>query len=106
MSTLDAAPSSRLTGNRCRCGGCGEFFNSESVFTRHRAGPFEPPGRRRCLTATEMSAKGWRCNGAGFWIRAARAPGETRRGRCHPARQIRDRATAVAAVALPLEAAL
>lgn len=65
----------KLTGNRCRCQGCGEFFNSSCVFDRHRAGPFgtlRHPGSRRCLSVAEMGAKGWLRSRAGFWITAKR----------------------------------
>lgn len=68
-------PEKRLTGSRCMCRGCGEYFNSTTVFDRHRVGPFAPinrPNTRRCLTAAEMTAKGWLLNGAGFWITAKR----------------------------------
>jgi hypothetical protein len=55
----------KLTGNRCQCAACGEYFNRERVFDRHRIGE---PGNRRCLTAAEMTARGWNRNAAGFWI--------------------------------------
>lgn len=60
----------RLTGARCRCGGCGERFNSVSGFDRHRVGP---PDARRCLTPAELVAKGWLVNSAGFWVTSAKA---------------------------------
>ena len=66
----------KLTGNRCRCGACGDYFNSTSTFDRHRTGKFAPlgvwPHSRRCLTPSEMEAKGWQRNSAGFWIERAR----------------------------------
>jgi hypothetical protein len=61
----------KLTGNRCRCSGCGEHFNSASAFDRHRTGTYgtlRQPCTPRCLTATEMQARGWLKNGAGFWV--------------------------------------
>lgn len=61
----------KLIGNRCRCSGCGEHFNSGSAFDGHRVGTFgtfRKPGSRRCLTVAEMQAKGWLSNAAGFWI--------------------------------------
>jgi hypothetical protein len=71
----------RLTGNRCRCSGCGEYFNSVSIFDRHRAGDWQERGaNRRCLTVDQMLAKGYLKNAAGFWIekgRAARSLTET-----------------------------
>ncbi|MCC6170659.1 MAG: hypothetical protein IT481_01390 [Gammaproteobacteria bacterium] len=60
----------RLTGARCRCGGCGERLNSITAFDRHRVGPFEA---RRCLSPEEMLARGWLVNSAGFWITSAKA---------------------------------
>lgn len=57
----------KLTGMRCRCAACSENFNSVSVFDRHRVGS---PANRRCLSMSEMFARGWSVNGAGFWIRS------------------------------------
>lgn len=54
-----------LTGRRCQCCGCGEYFNGERGFDRHRVG--EHGVNRRCLTVDEMTARGWHRNGAGFW---------------------------------------
>jgi hypothetical protein len=74
-----------VTGNRSRCQGCGEFFNSAWTFDGHRVGPYAPIGRpntRRCLTLAEMTGKGWSLNDAGFWISARRgALAMTARGR-------------------------
>jgi len=73
-----------LTGNRCQCTACGDFFNSTSTFDRHRTGRFDVPGDRRCLSADELIARGWSRNTAGFWIeRAMRstATGVFHRGR-------------------------
>lgn len=62
-----------LTGNRCRCQSCGEFFNSVSVFDRHRAGTWMNRGaERRRLSTAQMAARGWLKNTAGFWIERAR----------------------------------
>jgi len=55
----------KLTGRRCQCCGCGEHFNGERGFDRHRVGAFGV--NRRCLTVPEMLALGWFCNPAGFW---------------------------------------
>lgn len=60
-----------LTGNKCQCTACGEFFNRVSTFDRHRVGVIGVD--RRCLTSDEMTAKGWRLNGRGFWLTEARA---------------------------------
>jgi predicted DNA-binding transcriptional regulator AlpA len=63
----------RLTGSRCRCPTCDEYFNSTSAFDRHRAGPWRDQGmHRRCLSADEMTARGWRLNAKGFWIERQR----------------------------------
>jgi len=59
----------KLTGSRCQCSACGEYFNRPSLFDRHRAGSYQPLARR-CLSPDEMRAKGWRKNSAGFWIGA------------------------------------
>ena len=56
----------KLTGNRCQCTACGEYFSRERVFDRHRVGDYG--ANRRCLTAVEMTARGWRRNDAGCWI--------------------------------------
>jgi len=72
----------RLTGSRCRCSGCGDYFNSVSVFDRHRVGGWQ--GRttdRRCLNASEMRARGWVLNARGFWIERQRVPERIDRAR-------------------------
>ena len=65
-----------LTASRCQCGGCGELFNSTSIFDLHRTGTYAKPGEmrgnRRCMTPAEMTARGYSHNAAGFWIREAR----------------------------------
>jgi hypothetical protein len=61
-----------LTGSRCQCPACGEYFASVTVFDRHRVGDFasgEQPSSRRCLTVAEMMAQEWPKNGKGFWLR-------------------------------------
>lgn len=55
-----------LTGNRNQCGGCGEYFNSNTAFDKHRTGEFGVD--RRCLNAEEMLAKDMSKNAAGFWV--------------------------------------
>ncbi len=53
----------------------GNYFNSAYTFDGHRVGLFAPisrPDTRRCLTATQMLAKGWLRNAAGFWISGKR----------------------------------
>jgi hypothetical protein len=61
-----------LTGKRCHCSACDEYFNSVSVFDRHRVGNWLNDGaNRRCLTIDEMVARGWSINANGFWIERA-----------------------------------
>lgn len=55
-----------LTGHRCLCRGCGEFFNSVRAFDRHRAAASSVA--QRCLTAEEMVKRGMSVNVSGFWI--------------------------------------
>lgn len=57
----------KLAGNRCQCTACGDYFNRVSTFDKHRVGTFGVD--RRCMSAEEMTAKGWAKNAAGFWIR-------------------------------------
>lgn len=54
-----------LTGRRCQCCGCGEYFNGERGFDRHRIGAHGV--NRRCLSVAEMTARGWHRNAARFW---------------------------------------
>lgn len=59
----------KLTGNRCQCTACGEYFTSVRSFDRHRVGEYANRGRlagRRCLTAVEMDAAGFGRNARGF----------------------------------------
>jgi len=56
----------KLTGNRCQCTACGEYFSSERSFDRHRIGQFGID--RRCMTTDAMTADGWARNGRGFWL--------------------------------------
>lgn len=60
-----------VSGSRCECTACGERFNRVSVFDKHRTGSFAKPGEwsgdRGCLSASEMEAKGWKRNDAGYW---------------------------------------
>jgi hypothetical protein len=55
------------------CSVCGEPFQSQGLFDKHRVGKYDPD-ERRCLTPEEMRAKGWRFDGRtwrgksdGFW---------------------------------------
>jgi hypothetical protein len=54
-----------LTGQRNQCPTCGEYFNSNTAFDKHRSGPFTD---RRCISAQEMMDKGMSLNASGFWI--------------------------------------
>jgi hypothetical protein len=69
----------RLTGNRCQCPTCAEYFNGVQPFDKHRVGDFGKD--RRCLTVAEMKARGWTRNAAGFWRERAKEP--TLRPRAH-----------------------
>ena len=59
-----------LTGCRCQCTSCLEYFASPGAFDRHRKGsfasPYSPQHSRHCLTAAEMLAAGWARNPRGF----------------------------------------
>ena len=55
----------KLSGRRCQCCGCGEYFNGERGFDRHHVGVHGV--NRRCLSIAEMIARGWYRNAAGFW---------------------------------------
>jgi len=59
-----------LVGHRCQCPACGEYFNHEYGFEKHRVGKFKA-GHRRCLTVGEMVTKGFSKNLKGFWITEA-----------------------------------
>lgn len=59
----------RLTGNRCQCTACGEFFSSPRSFDRHRVGDFAKAGQpntRRCVSCADLLANGWSRNARGF----------------------------------------
>ena len=89
----------KLRGNHCQCSGCLEYFNSTSVFTRHRVGDWQNRGaNRRCLSVVEMEAKGWLRNAGGFWIEKARQA-------IDPARQRRDTGETVSSDPLSLSPA-
>jgi hypothetical protein len=62
----------KLTGGRCQCPACGEYFTSDRTFDRHRVGQFGSD--RRCLTVAEMVAAGWATNARGFWTNIAPQP--------------------------------
>ena len=59
---------SKLTGSRCQCTVCGEYFSRVSLFDKHRYGPHTLDGKqRKCKTRDEMLAMGWRHHVGGFW---------------------------------------
>lgn len=54
-------PTRKLTDSRCQCSGCGEYFNSDAAFDKHRIGRFGVPadqGGRRCMSPDEMGKAG------------------------------------------------
>jgi hypothetical protein len=59
----------KLTGSRCQCIACDEYFNSTFAFDKHRIG--EHGKTRRCMTIDEMLAKGMEKNEALFWVSSA-----------------------------------
>jgi hypothetical protein len=66
----------RLTGSRCQCPTCGDYFNGLDAFDRHRIGSYAKSGQpdtRRCLAVAEMQARGFIRNAAGFWCDRASA---------------------------------
>ena len=62
----------RLTGDRNQCPSCGLHFNSTAAFGKHRTGSFTG-FQRRCLTESEMLAKGMGKSKSGFWVGAPMA---------------------------------
>lgn len=57
----------KLTGDRCKCPSCGQYFNSTYAFDMHRIGTFQPM-RRVCLTVDQMLEEGMAQNAQWFWI--------------------------------------
>lgn len=56
----------RLTGNRCQCPACGEYFGNVRGFDRHRTGDYGKV--RRCISAADLLANGWVRNERGFLL--------------------------------------
>ena len=52
---------------KCACSKCGHGFKTLSAFDKHRTGPYGW-GSRRCLSAEEMTAKGFRLHATGRWM--------------------------------------
>lgn len=69
-TTRSAAIAPKLTGARCQCTACDEYFTSERAFDRHRMGEYAKPGHwqgtRRCMTQAEMDKAGFERNAKGF----------------------------------------
>ena len=69
-----------------QCSDCGQGFNSVRLFDAHRAGRHAylfsaaRPDGRRCLSASEMLARGWEQNRQGRWSDPARARDVEARG--------------------------
>ena len=58
----------KLTGDRCQCSKCKQYFNSTAAFNKHRVGEHRVQGDRRCLSVQEMSERGFQRNLKGYWI--------------------------------------
>jgi len=56
----------KLSGQRCQCATCGEYFNSTYAFDLHRAGDYGV--NRRCLTVEGMQSRGMALNATGWWV--------------------------------------
>ena len=56
----------QVTGTRCQCRECGEYFNSLTWFDKHRTGSYRN-NERRCLTPAEIADAGMMKNDKGFW---------------------------------------
>lgn len=48
------------------CRACHTSFNGLTLFDLHRVGKYGTP-ERRCLTAAEMTEKGWSADSRGVW---------------------------------------
>lgn len=66
----------KLTGSRCQCCACGEYFGSTDTFDRHRVG--RPGVDRRCMSLDEMISAGWAKSARGFWIKHRLEAGRVR----------------------------
>lgn len=82
----------KLTGRRCQCRSCGEYFNSVPAFDRHRTGEYtlaDGSSGRRCRTLAEMREIGMVLPAHGFWAKEA-----MREGRFWPTRHAKTAANA------------
>lgn len=68
---MEATAKPKLAGSRCQCPACGEYFNSTTAFDRHRVGSHQHR-TRHCLSISEMTARGFCKNPAGFWMTESR----------------------------------
>ena len=72
--------------NLCRT--CGQDFGSIKLFDKHRVGAhdLDPPHEngRRCLTAHEMTLRGWRLDERGRWSDPIRSLDARQRLRAQP----------------------
>lgn len=53
------------------CIGCNADFTGMTLFEAHRVGKYgvkEGENRRRCMTKSEMEAKGWQTDQKGAWF--------------------------------------
>ena len=57
----------KLAGDHCRCGQCGEYFNSTFAFDMHRVGSYKK-NTSRCLAPAEMRDMGMGVSNTGWWI--------------------------------------
>ena len=65
----------KLSGQRNQCPGCGEYFNSNHAFDKHRTGEYSP-NTRKCLSKDEMADIGMHFGKDGFW-RGSKMPERT-----------------------------
>ncbi len=56
----------KLTGRMCECTACGQVFNSEAGFNKHRVGTHGID--RHCLTPEEMVLAGMALNARMRWV--------------------------------------
>lgn len=57
----------KLTGQHNQCPSCGELFNSNIAFSKHRTGNMNA---RHCLTIDGMTSAGMAKNSGGWWVTA------------------------------------
>jgi hypothetical protein len=57
----------KLGAQKCQCGGCGEFFRSDSPFDKHRTGSYAKD-TRHCKSVADMWAEGFTKTADDWWI--------------------------------------